>query len=354
MNQSSQPDEIDIIQFFAAIGRLFKNLYDGILTFFKSIFYLLIEGVIYFKKHYIILSLGLLIGLGLSFLGKKSNQIYYGQATLRTNYNAQLVLQEKVALINGLIQKNDSAKLAEILGVTPTQARHFIAFDLKPVFNDVLLIDDYSEYLKFKDTVVYKFIEYKDFKKNIKENPALNRYWRLKILADSPMAFYKLNQKIKNLFNQDATIEKRKQNYMAVLDLRKQQSLKNLQDIDSMRSIFNKVWLETAKMPNVTSTNIVVANQKMNGPETPYNLFAERARTINILESNSKNINKYNDAVILLNSFPQNGIKENSILNNRHFKYALLGLILAFLFLFARDFNTYLNKYQKLKMENKN
>ncbi len=354
MNQSSNPDEIDIIQFFAAIGHLFKGLYKSTLSFLKGIFYFLIEVIIYFKKHYIILGLGLLIGFGLSFLGKKSGQTYYGQATLRTNYNAQLALQEKVAALNSLIQKNDSVKLAEMLGITPEQASHFRAFDLKPVFNDVLLIDDYNEFLKFKDTVVYKFIEYKDYKKNIKENPALDRYWRLKIFADSPMAFYKLNQKIKNLLNQDTTIEKRKQNYMAVLDLRKRQSLKDLKNIDSMRSVFNKVWLETAKMPDVTSTNIMVTNQKMNGPETSYNLFTERQRTINVLENNSITINKYDDAVILLNSFPQNGIKEYTILDNRHFKYALLGLLLAFLFLLGRDFNKYLNKYQKLKIERNN
>ncbi len=354
MNQSSNPDEIDIIQFFAAVGHLFKGLYKSTLSFLKGIFYFLIEVIIYFKKHYIILGLGLLIGFGLSFLGKKSGQTYYGQATLRTNYNAQLALQEKVAALNSLIQKNDSVKLAEMLGITPEQASHFKTFDLKPFLDDVLLIDDYNDLLKFKDTAVYRFFHYGTYKQIIKKNPALNRYWHLKILADAPMAFYKLNKKIKNLFNQDTTIEKRKQNFMAVLNLRKQQSIKDLKNIDSMRSVFNKVWLETAKMPGVTSTNIMMTNQKMNGPEMPYNLFTERQRMINVLENNSRMINKYDDAVILLNSFPQNGIKDSFVLHNKHFTYTLLGLLLAFLFLLGRDFNKYLNKYQKLKIEKNN
>ena len=349
MNQQTQPEEIDIIQFFTAIGNMFKNFFKGIGNIFKWFFYTFIDIIIYLKKHYIILGLGFLLGLGLSFLGNKKKETYYGQATLRTNYNAQLDLQEKVAALNGLIQKHDSIGLGKMLDLPSEDAAHFTNFELNPVINDVFLIDDYEEYLKTKDTVVYKFIEYEDYKKNIHKNNNLNRYWSLKISADSPLVFNKLNIKIKALFNKDTAIEKRKQNFLSYLDIKKQKLLRSLSDIDSMRSIYNRVWLESAQKPGVASTNIVVANQKITGPEATYNLFYERHKALNNLKKTVQQINKYDDAVIILNSFPNNGIQEISILDNKHTKYALLGFLLALFILLLKDFNVYLNKYQQLK-----
>ena len=352
MNQQTQPEEIDIIQFFTAIGNMFKSFFRGIGNMFKWLFFIFVDSILYVKKHYIILGSGLLLGLGLSFLGSKKAETYYGQATLRTNYNAQLDLKEKVAAINSLIQKHDSISLGKMLDLPSEDVAHFTNFELKPVINDVLLIDDYEEYLMSKDTVVYKFIEYKDYKKNISKNENLNRYWSLKILADSPSVFKEMNEKIKTLFNKDTAIEKRKQNFLFYLDIKKQKLLKSLSDIDSMRAIFNRVWLEVAQKPGVATTNIVVANQKTSGPEATYNLFYERQKALKNLKKTVEQTNKYDDAVIILNSFPHRGIREFILFANNHVKYALLGLLLALFILLLKDFNTYLNKYQQQKAGN--
>jgi len=349
MNQQMQPEEIDIIQFFTAIGNMFKSFFKSIANMFKWLFFIFIDFILYLKKHYIILGLGLLLGFGLSFLGNQKSQTYYGQATLRTNYNAQLDLKEKVAAINSLIQKHDSLGLEKILNLPSEEAAHFTSFELTPVINDVFLIDDYEEYLMSKDTVVYKFIEYKDYKNNISKNDNLNHYWSLKITADSPLVFKDLNEKIKALLNKDIALEKRKQNFLSYLDIKKQKLLKTLSDIDSMRSIFNRVWLEAAQKPGVAATNIVVANQKISGPEATYNLFYERQKALKNLKKTVEQTNKYDDTVIILNSFPHNGIQEFSALENKHVRYALLGFLLALIILLLKDFNTYLNKYQQQK-----
>ena len=352
MNQQTQPEEIDIIQFFAAIGNMFKSFFRSIGNMFKWVFFIFVDSVLYVKKHYIILGSGLLLGLGLSFLGNKKAESYYGQATLRTNYNAQLDLQEKVAVLNDFIQKKDSLSLGKMLSLPPEEATHFKNFELRPVINDVFLVDDYEEYLMTKDTVVYKFIEYKDYKKNIIKNDNLNRYWSLKITTDSPLVFKNLNEKIKTLFNKDTGIEKRKQNFLSYLNIKKQKELKSLSDIDSMRSIYNSVWLKSANKPGVAATNIVVANQKISGPETAYNLFYERLKALKNLKRTVEQINKYDEAVIILNSFPHNGIREISVLENKHLKYPLLGFLLALFMLLLKDFNAYLNKYQQQKAGN--
>ena len=352
MNQQTQPEEIDIIQFFTAIGNMFKSFFRGIGNMFKRLFFIFVDAILYVKKHYIILGSGLLLGLGLSFLGNKKAESYYGQATLRTNYNAQLDLKEKVAALNDFIEKKDSVGLGKILDMPSGQAAHFKRFHLQPVINDVLLINDYSEYLKTKDTVVYKYIEYKDFKNSIRTNDRLNHYWTLKIISDSPVVFSNLNQKINSLLNNDPDIIKRKDRFMSYLKIRKQKLLKSLSDIDSMRTIFNHVWIEAGQKQMVPATNIVVANQNVTGPEATYNLFNERYNALNRLKFTIEQLNQYEKPIIILNSFPHRGIREFTLFANNHVKYALLGLLLALFILLLKDFNTYLNKYQQQKTGN--
>ncbi len=349
MNQQTQPEEIDIIQFFTAIGNMFKSFFRGIGNMFKWLFFIFVDSILYVKKHYIILGLGVLLGLGFSFFTKNQADIYYGQATLRTNYNAQLYLQEKVAAFNDLIRKGDSVSLGKILDIPSTETAQLQNFELKPVINDIFLIDDYEEYLKTKDTVVYKFIDYEDYKKNINKNNNLNRYWSLKIIADSPLVFKNLNEKIKILFNKDAAIEKRKQNFLFYLDIQKQKYLKSLNDIDSMRAIFNHVWLEAGQKPETATKNIVIANQRVEKPEELYNLFLERQNALINLRRTIEQINKYNGAIIFLNDLPQKGIRKSSFIKNKYLKFSLLGFLLALSILLLKDFNTYLNKYQQQK-----
>jgi len=353
MTQKSNPEEIDILQFFEAIGRMFKGLYNSISNTFKRLFYFFLEVLLYFKKHYIYLGLGVLLGFGLSFLGKPSDKSYYGETNLRTNFHAQLALQEKIDVLNNLIQKKDTLSLANKLNISPEKAGNFTSFELEPVFNDVLLIDDYEEYLMLKDTVVYKFIEFKDYKKTLKDNTNLNQYWKLKVYANNPAMFNNLNYKIISMLNKDKNIEKRKENYLAALKLKKDKIIKSLEDIDTMRQVFNKVLLKMAQNKSNAATNIVVSSDKIRGPEISYNLFEERQKLLDELKKVSLKINKYDQAVVMLNSLPEYGIKENKLLGNRHFKYAFYGFLFALFILLIKDFNAYLNKYARKKSLNK-
>ncbi len=351
MNQQSKPEEIDIIQFFAAIGNLFKSFFRSIGNLFKWLFYLIIDSLLYIKKYGLYLGGGLLIGLVVSFIGKNKNpDLYYGEALLRTNFNSQLNLQEKVDAVNNLIRNKDSVGLGKMLKIPSSFAATFAKFDLEPVVNDVFLVEDYEAYLMTKDTTVYKFIKYDDYKKNIKKNDNLNPYWKLKIKAFSPVVFKNLNSKIIDLFNRDSLIEKRKKLYLSYLATQKQSFQKSLQDIDTMRVVFDKARL----MPGGgggQSINLMFSNQNSSngGFEEAYNLFNERKKALINLKKTIEEINKSDNAVVILNGFPEKGLQETSLLANRHLKFALIGFLLVLFVFLLRDFNAYLNKYQQLK-----
>ena len=354
MNQQSRSEEIDIIQFFSAIGKMFKSFIQSIGNLFKRLFFAFVNILLYLKKYRIILGIGFLIGLGISFLAdNKDENFYYGEAALRTNFNAQLDLQEKVNALNDLIKNQDSVKLGKMLNIPYTQAAGFVSFELKPVINDLYLIEDYENYLQTKDTVVYKYIKYKEYKKNIKGNDNLNRYWKLIITTNTPTVFNGLNQKISELFNNDSLIQKRKELYLSYLNTQKQSFIKSLQDIDSMRVVFNKAWLLSNTKAG-QSINFMLSNKNSSGgsPEEAYNLFKERKKALINLKKTIEEINKSDNAIVILNSFPHNGIKEESFLANIHIKFSFIGFLLALMLVFLKDFNVYLNKYQQLKNNN--
>ena len=350
MNKKPNTEEIDIIQFFSAIGNMFIGLFRGLVNIIKWFIFIIVDAILYVRKHYIVLSLGLLIGLIYSFFARDKAKPYYGEITLRTNYNAQMGLQEKVDMLNDFIVKHDFENLGKALNLTPKEARFFSDFHLKPASNDVFLLEDYEEYLMRKDTAVYEFFEFKKYKRNISSIDDLNRYWKLKITAYSPSVFKNLNESLMKLFNSDSLVIKRKQLYLSYLNLKKESFLKSLQDIDTMRKVFDKALLSGNKQGG-QAVNLMLSNEDatVGGPEEAYNLFEERKNTLENLDKIIRQINKYSDAVVFLNSLPKTGITKESILNNKYVRYSLFGFLLALFGLLLIDFNRFLNKYEQQK-----
>ena len=348
MNQQHHSEEIDIIQFFRAIGDFFKSIFNGIKNLFLSLFYFILDVILYFKKNYIYLIAGTVLGLLLAFFMKEKKDTYSVEVMARTNYKAQLKLKESFEAFNHLIKDKNYKLLAQEMGTGEDKALHFTNFDIEPVFDDVLLVDDYADYLKTKDTIFYKFIQFEDYKNSRTDNPDLNNYWKLTVTANAPDVFMGLDEVLKKIVS-DKEIAGRQQNYMLALNAAKEKNLKTLQDIDTMRHIFNKVIVEMAKSNYSSTTNIVVNSDKMRGPEEPYNLFEERANALENLERAVLKYNKYASALVFLNAVPTYGIKDTGLLSNPYVKYPLLGFMLALLLVFLIDFNKYLVAYQRKK-----
>jgi len=353
MNQKSNPEEVDILQFFAAFGQMFSNLFRGIKNLFVRLFYFFVESLLYLKKNILYVSIGAILGLALSFIGKKSGDSYYAQAMLRTNYGSQLSLNEKVDAINDLIEKEKFNQLAKFLQIDSTNASHFTGVKIEPVFDDALMLDDYENYLKTKDTVVYKFLEFEDFKKSFRRNSQLNKYWDIRFTADEPSVFNNFNKTFKGLFKNETDLNQRKENFLNALKISRDKTLRSIEEIDSLRTLYNMVLLENAKNQKGSSTNIVLNTNRLLGPEQPYNLFEERKQLFLDLLDINKKINKYNEAIVLLNDFPNYGIRQQHIIKNNHVKYALYGFLLALLILRLKDFNNFLSRYEKQKNQTK-
>ncbi len=349
MNHSNHSDEIDIIQFFAAIGQMFSNFFKAIINLFVRLFYLIADILLYMRKYWLFLTGGILVGLVWAFFTHQPQNIYYNQANIRANYEAQMALKEKLDLINDLIQHHKTSEIAQVMSIDTALAGHLVKMEMEPVQYDHFLWQDYQDFLIYSDTLFYKYLKFKDYKANIKQNPELNRYWKIKVYADNRRAFKTMSNNILYLIKTDSSIIDRKNDYLTSLKLHRKKMLKSLKEVDSLRNLYNTVLLKTSEYKSTLASNILINTDKLTGTEIPYDLFKKRQTILNDLENITLKINRFDKALIYLNRFSQSGTRYSSIWLSKYFKYPFLGFLLVLAGLLLKDFNTFLTRYQRQK-----
>ncbi len=348
--QANNPEEVDIIQFFSAIGSMFKKMIAAIKNFFVSILHIFFNLLIYVKKYYIYFGIAILVGLALAFFNNnKAQKMFASEVMVQTNYDAQIALQNKLDFFNNLINDGKFDILAKQLSIETDEAKNIVNFEMEAQINDVYLVENYSDYLAKMDTTMHNYIAFKDYKNTINSNPELFNYWTVKVFGKNPTIFHKLNEKFTQILDGNKMLQEKKNNYLFALNTDKEHTLKSLSDIDSLRNVYNKVLLDNAKKQSGGSTNIVVSNDQIRGPEAAYDLFGKRSDVLRELENVSNKLNRSRHILQLKNNFPIYGEKDSGITDNLYVKYPLLGILLVFLVLFLIDFNKYLNKYQQEK-----
>ncbi len=350
MNQQ-QPEEVDVLQLFAAIGQFFSKFFRGTQRLLSKLFYLIIEILLYIRQHWLVLAGGTLAGLGFAFLLHQPSVLYYTKAHVRTNYQAQMALAEKIDLINDLIDQGNVNRLAKILNTDTIQAGHFVKMDIKPLNYEPFLWQDYQDFLSPVDTIFYKSLEFKKYKENVKKHPELNKYWEITAYADDPQVFTNFNHNFSRLILSDSAIIKRQNNYISALKIHRQKMQRSLKEIDSLRRLYNKFLLESVKNTGTIASNVLINSPNGSGPERPYDLFSKRSSVLNDLERVNQKINRFDKALIYLNRFSETGKKYHSVLQNKYIKFALIGFLLVMFILLLKDFNAYLSHYQKLKQK---
>jgi hypothetical protein len=348
--QANNPEEVDIVQFFSALGNMFKNMFAGIKNFLAKIMYLFFDTLLYIKKYYLYFTIAVVAGLAFAFFNNKNVQkTFLAEVTVQTNYDAQIALQEKLDYFNSLINNGKFELLSKELNIENDEAKNIVSFKMEPQMNDVYLLENYNDYLSKMDTTMHNYIKFKDYKNTIKTNENLYNYWLVTVRGTTPTVFSKLNQHFADILNQNSLLKERKENYIFALNTNKNITLKSLADIDSLRNVYNKVLLDNAKKQSSGATNIVVSNDQIRGPEAAYDLFGKRSDILKQLEQVSQKLNRFNHILQLKNNFPKYGKKDYGILKNPFVKYPFLAILLVFLVLFIIDFNKYLNKYKQEK-----
>ncbi len=355
MNNQIQPrEEIDLLQFFKAIGAFFKQIYQGVLRILKNILFLIFHVLIYFKKNALYLGAGILAGLILAFVLQKNYQkVYKASVFTKVNFEASPDLEGKLESFNALIENEEYEVLAKELNIETEQAKQLRHFDWTPVVNKVLLLKDYAQYHASMDTTVSNKLTFQEYIKDIKNAKSLSPYYRLTVTAYSPDIFQKLNPALEKLLEDNPVLIEKKKEFLSFAFKKKEKLHQALSEVDSLRKVFNKVYLNSSE--KATASGVVVNTAHSTGYEKPYDLFETRLNLLKELKKNEEEIAVNKHILFLYNNFPERGMKTNQISYNPFLQYPLFGFFFVLIILLLKELNVLLKQYEKkLKEDEKN
>lgn len=156
---SSENQEIDLSQISKKIGNLFEGISN---TIFR--------GILFIKKHIIVVGLLFIVGAVLGVYLDKTQKIYDNQLFVSPNFGTVDYLYTKINLINSKVNENDTVFLKEIIGIKEPSKLGEIT--VEPV-TDVYKFINYNE----KNFEFIKLLaEDGDIKKLVNENLTSKNY----------------------------------------------------------------------------------------------------------------------------------------------------------------------------------
>jgi hypothetical protein len=113
-NQTKETDLLDLIkELFLFIGRLFKQTGEAFLWIFR-----------FCVKHYIILGISFLLGVGLFFfLSSPKQRLYNNDYLLRVNISNSFILSDIIASLNDIQRMNNIQSFADTLKISLKTAK---------------------------------------------------------------------------------------------------------------------------------------------------------------------------------------------------------------------------------------
>ncbi len=352
MNKPNSPNqEVDLLAFFSALGKMFGNIFRGIKNIFIYLFERLLWLLVFIKRNIVYLSIGIIAGLVIAFFFKnKYKEIYSAEVVVKTNFGSGAAFRSMIDSYNSMLGANDFDELAQALHLNKEEVKSIKGFKLVSKVNNVLLLQEYENYLMRMDSTVYKFFEFKDYQKSILNDKDLYPYKKLIVYASKPGVFYKLNKILPKILDDNQMLQERKKQFKLLLTTKKDENLRSFQEMDSMRKVFDKMYLEMAKQTG-NGTNVVVSSDKVRGPEGPYNIFYSREYVLKNFEKAMSQYANNLDLIEMLSAFPKYGSKENPLKYNPFFKYPILGFLSVLLILFLIEFYKYILQYEKEKFD---
>ncbi len=352
MNDKKQPqEEVDIVLFFNTIGKLFKNLYQWILNLLKNVLFLLIRLILFLKRKWVYLAAGIMSGLILALIFNYNYKpVYQSEIYMKLNYHSYPALAGKIESLNAKIEQKDYLSLAKELKIDEDKASELMKFTFGPETNDVVLIKEYEQYRETLDTSIYHSIPFDIYKKEIKNNENLSSYAHLRLTATSPDIFHLLNPYFESVLENDPILAEQRKEHTDFLNEKINYLNRSLVEIDSLRKVFDEVYLNAATKSS--NTGVIVNTSQQASLEEPYDLFQKRIELLDELKKTKRELLDKKKIVKFYNIFPESG-KKTSLLNyNPFIKYPLMGFLVALIILLLFEFNKFLKHYKEKQITN--
>lgn len=340
-------DEIDLGQVFKFIGNFFQSVSNLIKSIFVGIFSLFIRLLLLIKDNFIkFLIVGASSFIAGFVIDYNSQPTFSSEMNIQPNFNSTNKMYSNISYYNGLIEANDSLKLASVFGITEEAAASLKKLSIHPIRDENEMLQKYDSYrTSILDTINTPEVGYSRFKMNINPVEFTNHF----VYAEStdPLIFSKIEDSI--IYNHALLNDK-------YLVINRNKELKNFQvqeagiirqqkEIDSLRSIYSKVMLKSAEKSSTTGTSIqLAATQTQTNELDLFHLEAQAKEQRKVLNSDMA---LKNDMINIISGFQDRGLEvEKDLIDLNAVLFLIIALSGLFLFLFLKSLNTYLINYK--------
>lgn len=337
--QKAQDEEVDLGSLFKLIGRGFSKLFNFIGSIFVSLFHFIIVVLIFVRHHFIVLVLSLIIGAAIGFYSENGKIPYTATMIVKPNFNSARQLYNNVAYFNNLVEQKDTRTLAAIFNLSNYEAKSLAAFAIAPIITYSLNVEAYNDFVKYADTTTVKQIDFKNFVGN--QTTFDYKFYEIKVESNNTNVFSKLTAGlIKSLYNNDY-LTSLKSTKAINIETEENLTLKNLEQTDSLRQVYNKAMLLEANKP-FSGTNIDMA-QGTEKANKELELFNTQNEYKEVLIAINKEKTENQNIVNVVSDFNKVGDKK-SIIYRKSSTYAFILFGLTFFGLLLLELNSFLKK----------
>lgn len=343
VNQNSS-DEIDLGQLFQMIGRGFQRFFNFIGSIFKGIFHIVMLFLLFVQKNIIVIAAAIIIGgIGGFILDKVLPEKYISRMVVEPNFNSVQQLYNNIAFYNDLAEAQDSVSLATALNITEHEAASIEEIFADSYSDENQKIKLFDQFIRGLDTTTVKAIDYENYLNNFNSMDA--RFHQISMISTDNRVAKKAQPAIINSISVNEYFKLQKRINDENLDLQDTIYRKQLEELDSLQSLYRTVLVKEADKP-MQGTSI---NMAETGESRSRELALVQEKDVlkeKLVELNQERANK-STIINVISDFPTRGVEQKGILSSYKFKLPLALLALVFGVLALLELNRYLKAYNQ-------
>ncbi len=321
-------EEIDLGHLFYVIGKAISSVFAWVFDLLTRIWDLFISLLLLIRSNFKSLATAAILGglLGGIYQYAIKTKEFESSMTLQPNFGSAVQLYKNIDFYQSLIDQEDYGRLTESLGLSEEEARSLKEIEVEPYENDNQMLLAYKDFVQNLDTLTFDLIEFDEFSKTQPEESF--KYHVVTVRSIDRFVFEKLEAPIINSIINNKYYDKVKTNANENL-LSKKKALENsLQELDSLRSIYNKVMIAESQKEN-SGTNIYLAELNASNKEA---LVFDKYLSLNedLFEVNNR-LTEEREVINVVSSFNSVGMYAQGWYRN----YAVLGFIAGFVLVFV-------------------
>lgn len=329
--KTNQPEEeINYTQFFNLIEKLFVVLNQFVKNLIGFIYQGITKSFDFLVKNFLKVVGAGLIGVIIGFVADyNAAPEYYSTMVVKPNYQSGRQLYKNIAYYNELVKQGNVSQLEKIFLITNEEAESITGFYIEPVIEENELLSSFGNYIKSIDSVSALNMDYESYK----ENYPLYAYKQqlITVEATNNKIFKSLENNILNDIVNNQYFKSLEDSENEIIDRNTAYLSNSLENIDSLRTLYNKVILLEAQKEESSGTNINMASIPEGNKEV--DLFVQE-RTVNekLDQIGRLKVDK-TEIINVVSNFQSTGFEKRSLLDKSATKIGVFAMLLMFLVL---------------------